>query len=333
MSDFRQRLENFLSNRNQTSRIEQLTPDASTREYFRIDWNGDTAIACVYPEAFVESEQTYLDVTNLFRSVGLPVAQIYDFDEKLGVIVQEDLGDEILRDVLPTLPESERAARLDEAISLIARIQAATPKAIELNSIASRLRFDEEKLMWELDFFKTHYFETYKKQPLSPKDDQALTDEFRQLSKILSDRATVLCHRDFHAANLMIDPAGNLRIIDHQDARIGSVAYDLVSLLLDRITEPPTAGWLAEKRSYFLSERERLGLVGIDGTAFANEFRLQTIQRCLKATGTFSYQSVVRGKSYFVPFIKPMFEIVFRALRNLDRFPVMTRIVAGELAD
>jgi aminoglycoside/choline kinase family phosphotransferase len=331
MSDFRERLETFLAKRDQTPGFEQLTPDASTREYFRVRWNEDSAIACVYPESFVETEQSYLDITKLFRDAGLPVAEVYDFDESLGVIIQEDLGDRILREELANLPEAERARLLDEAISLIARIQAATPRAFELDSIASRLRFDEEKLMWELDFFKTHYFETYKKQPLSPDDDQALTDEFLELSRILSDRATVLCHRDFHAANLMIDPAGKLRIIDHQDARIGSVAYDLVSLLLDRITEPPTAEWLAEKRRFFLERRRRLGLESVDEEEFAHEFRLQTIQRCLKAVGTFSFQSVNRGKTYFVPFIKPMFLIVLRALSNLDQFPALGRCLGREI--
>src|SRR5688572_20214648 len=99
MSDFQQRLERFLSTRGVESAVEQLTPDASTREYFRVGWNGGTAIACVYPEAFVESEQSYLDVTNLFSRAGLPVAEIFAFDEKLGVIIQEDMGDRILRDV------------------------------------------------------------------------------------------------------------------------------------------------------------------------------------------------------------------------------------------
>ena len=117
MSDFRQRLETFLSQRGQTIQIEQLTPDASTREYFRVDWNGQTAIACVYPESFVESEQTYLDVTKLFRSAGLPVAEVYDFNEKLGVIIQEDLGDSVLRDVMLAAKPGPRARLLNEAMS------------------------------------------------------------------------------------------------------------------------------------------------------------------------------------------------------------------------
>src|SRR6187549_2758051 len=100
MSDFLARLERFLTEHDEKISIEQLTPDASTREYFRVGWDGGTAIACVYPEPFVAAEQNYLDVTNLFTKAGLPVARIFEFDESLGVIVQEDLGDTILRDVL-----------------------------------------------------------------------------------------------------------------------------------------------------------------------------------------------------------------------------------------
>ena len=331
MSDFLARLEQFLTEHDEKLNIEQLTPDASTREYFRVGWEGTTAIACVYPEPFVAAEQSYLDVTNLFASAGLPVARIFTFDEALGVIVQEDLGNTILRDVLLETDETEREELISDSIKLIARIQAATPLAFALDSIASRLRFDTEKLLWELDFFKTHYFTTYKGEPLSAEADEAVATEFRELAGELESKAVVLCHRDFHAANLMLDH-GELRIIDHQDARIGSVAYDLVSLLLDRVTEPPSAKLLAERRGFFLAERERLGLDSIDETDFGNEFRLQTIQRCLKAIGTFSFQSVNRGKTYFVPFIKPMFEIVLRAAENLDRFPTLRRIVGEQIS-
>lgn len=331
MVDCRSRLERFLIDRGQPARIEQLTPDASTREYFRIGWNGSTAIACVYPEAFIATEQSYLDVTSLFRANNLPVAEIFDIDESLGVIIQEDFGDTILREVLTRSGEGEREALLDDAIRLIPRIQAATESAFERNSIASRLRFDAEKLLWELEFFKTHYFTTLKKTSLPVGVDKAVSDEFQALSDELEKRAAVLCHRDFHAANLMVDRNGHLRIIDHQDSRIGSVTYDLVSLLLDRVTEPPSPDWLAEKRRLFLQEREKLGLNSLDEADFANEFRLQTVQRCLKAAGTFSYQSAIRSKTYFIPFIKPMFEITVRAIDHLGGFPQLREVLDEQI--
>ncbi|MBX3289735.1 MAG: phosphotransferase [Acidobacteria bacterium] len=310
--------------------IEQLTPDASTREYFRIQWIGRSAIACVYPEPFVEAEQSYLDVTRLFLAAGLPVAEILDFDEKLGVIVIEDFGDRILRDAIQSSDEATREELILRAINLIPQIQAATKKAFERNSIASRLRFDTEKLLWELDFFKEHYFTTFKKQPLPPEKDAALSAEFAELCTELDGKAAVLCHRDFHAANLMLDGEGKLRIIDHQDARIGSVAYDLVSFLLDRVTEPPSAEWLAEKCRYFLAERERIGLEPINEEVFTEELHLQTIQRCLKAVGTFSFQSVNRGKTYFVPFILPMLQISMQAAKSLNRFPQISGIYSRD---
>lgn len=327
MSDFLIRLDKFLSSRDLSSNFQQLTPDASTREYFRVDGG----IVCIYPEAFDAAEQSYLDLTKLFLDNGLPVARVLDFDESLGAIMIEDFGDRILREEMNAATPERREELIDAAIDLIPRIQAATSNAYETNSIASRLKFDVEKLNWELNFFKEHYFTTFKKKPLSAEEDTAISAEFLELSQELEDRATVLCHRDFHAANLMLDADGNLKIIDHQDARIGSPAYDLVSLLLDRVTELPSPEWLASKRRRFLDGRESLGLPHIDETAFAEEFRLQTIQRCLKAAGTFSFQSANRGKTYFIPFIKPMFRIVLRAIENIDRFPAMNRVLTNEL--
>ena len=331
MSDLIDRLQQFLLARGQPAGFEPLTADASTREYFRITWDGESAVACVYPQAFDAAEQSFLDVTRLFLAGGLPVPEIIVFDGELGVIVQEDLGDRILLDVLTKADEEKRSKLLDEAISLIAKIQAATDRAFETNSIASRLKFDTEKLLWELNYFKEHFFGTYLKEPLSDEDDVRITREFLEISEELETFASVLCHRDFHAANLMLDPRDKMRIIDHQDARIGSPAYDLVSLLLDRTTEIPTADWLAEKWDLFHAVREKLGLSQIDESEFAYAFLLQTIQRCLKAAGTFSFQSETRGKTYFIPFIKPMLQISIQAALSLDRFPAIQEILAREL--
>lgn len=331
MFSARQNLEQFLAARVARVVVEPLTPDASTREYFRVGWANSTAIACVYPEPFLPAEQTYLGATTLFLAGGLPVARIYDFDGALGVIVQEDFGDRILRSVLEKSDFQKKDALFNEAIKLVARIQAATEKAFELNSIASRLKFDRGKLLWELNFFREHYFETLKKQLLSGEENSALTEEFAELARELEGRADVLCHRDFHAANLMIDAKNRLRIIDHQDARIGSKSYDLVSLLLDRVTETPDAEWLAEKIRFFLTERENVGLEKIAPEDFLYEFRLQTVQRCLKAVGTFSFQSQRRGKIYFIPFIAPMLRIVSEACGRLDKFPVLRRIIREQL--
>lgn len=331
MSEAMNRLEQYLLSKDSQQKIEPLTPDASNREYFRIGWNDTTAIACVYPEPFSPEDLNYLDVTRLFTETNLPVAGIYEVEGEFGIVIQEDLGNQILREVLETALPEEREIFINRAINLIARIQTATPLAYDKNSIAAHLKFDEEKLFWELNFFKTHYFGSYRDEHLPEQIDHALTGEFTELARELETFARVLTHRDFHAANLMLDQGGQLRIIDHQDARIGSVAYDLVSLLLDRVLEKPEKRWLDEKKQLLLKEREDLGLERIDFEKFDYEFELVSVQRCLKAIGTFANQTANFDRTGYTRFINPMFLIVLEACERLNRFPFLQSSIKTQL--
>src|SRR5437016_14354656 len=89
-----ERLAKFITAQEITSQeILPLTPDASTRKYYRIGWKKRTAVAAVYPEPFDPEFHPYLDVTRLFLECEIPVPEIYAVDGAAGIIVQEDLGD------------------------------------------------------------------------------------------------------------------------------------------------------------------------------------------------------------------------------------------------
>lgn len=308
--------------------IVPLTPDASTRNYFRIPWKKGKAVAAVYPEPFDPDFHPYLDVTRLFLEGGIPVPEIYAVDGQSGVIVQEDLGDRQLFRVYDDAPKEECDEYKERAVHLIAQIQKATETAFEKKSIASRLAFDEPKLSWELDFFVEHYFGSLREEKLRHAEAAELKAELNDVSAELAARPRVLCHRDFHAANLMVDGDDRLRVVDHQDARMGPVTYDLVSFLLDRRAEPPSLAELRAYRLFLLAERRLLGLDALDPDEVAREFRLMTIQRGLKAIGTFSYQTAVckRGSAY-EQFIQPTLFIVLQAADWLDRFPALRRML------
>jgi N-acetylmuramate 1-kinase len=305
-------------------RVLALTPDASTREYFRIPWKNSAAVAAVYPEPFDPEIHPFMDVTRLFAEARLPVPEILDVDPLNGIIVQEDFGDRQLRRVFEAASEDEREAYLEQAVSLIADVQGATKLAYERQSIASRLAFDEAKLAWELDYFVEHYFKSLRGETLKHGDEAQLRAELNDIAAELAARPRVLCHRDFHTSNLMVDSKGRLRVIDYQDARMGPASYDLVSLLLDRRTSMPSLAEVRERRLFFLDERRSRGLEAIDPDDFAYEFRLMTVQRCLKATGTFSFQTAVAGRGeVYAHFINPMLEIVVQAADWLGRFPLL----------
>ncbi len=309
-----------------------LTPDASTRKYFRVPWKNSNAVVAVYPEPFDPEFHPYLDVTRLFLESDIPVPEIFAVDGASGIIVQEDLGDKQLFSIYEDASEEECESYKEQAINLIARIQKATQRATEVNSIASRLAFDEAKLSWELDFFVEHYFASLRKEILRHAEAAELKAELNDIAAELASAPRVLCHRDFHGANLMVDRNNHLRVVDHQDARMGPATYDLVSFLLDRQPCPPSLAELRAYRLLLIEERRLQGLPVLDPDEFAREFRLMTIQRGLKATGTFSYQTGVAGRGLFYErFIDPTLVIVLQAVDWLERFPTLRRMIAERI--
>ncbi len=302
------------------------------RNYFRIPWQTGKAVAAVYPDPFDPDFHPYLDVTNLFIQSEIPVPEVYAVDGANGIIVQEDLGDRQLCRIYEVASQEECEDYKEKAISIIARIQKATERAHDLNSISSRLAFDEAKLSWELEFFVTHYFNSLRGETLRHAESAELKAELNDISCELAAAPRVLCHRDFHTANLMLDSRERLRVVDHQDARMGPASYDLVSLLLDRQPAPPSLAELRAHRLLLLEERRMHSLDPIDPDDFAREFRLMTIQRGLKAVGTFSYQTAVCGRgAFYEHFIQPTFLIVLQAAEWLERFPVLCKMIAERL--
>jgi len=65
-----ERLARFIKEQgNASTEVIALTPDASTRNYFRIRWKKRTAVAAVYPEPFDPEFHPYLDITRLFLDI------------------------------------------------------------------------------------------------------------------------------------------------------------------------------------------------------------------------------------------------------------------------
>src|SRR5216110_567541 len=120
----RERIADYVTSRVGADRkgITALTPDASTREYFRIPWEKGTAVAAVYPEPFDAAIHPYLDVTRLFSECNLPVPRVLDVDGETGIIVQEDLGNRQLCQVFEEASDDEREELLEQAIEIIARV-------------------------------------------------------------------------------------------------------------------------------------------------------------------------------------------------------------------
>jgi aminoglycoside/choline kinase family phosphotransferase len=98
--------------------------------------------------------------------------------------------------------------------------------------------------------------------------------------------------------------------------------------LTDRQPQPPSLAEVRAHRLFFLDARRQQGRPAIDPDDFSKEFRLMTIQRGLKAIGTFSYQTAVCGRgAFYEKHIRPTLQIVLQAAEWLERFPVLQRMI------
>jgi len=315
-------------------RTETLVGDASMRQYVRVHLpDGSRYVVARYPEPFDPTTHPYCDVTALFLKAGLPVPMLFDADGERGMMLLEDLGDVRLQDWLPNARREEREAAYREAVRLILRIQDATRLAEECGSVAARVAFDVEKLDGELRFFFANFFQRYLGLALDRERAERLHAEFREIAAELAAVPRVLTHRDFHARNLMRH-RDRLYIIDHQDARLGPPSYDLASLLGDPYVELEDA-LVEEMIEFFLQEKARADVGWRSAerrAAFRRELDLMAVQRLLKATGTYAYQTAVVGNPVYEPYIPRALERAARALARLGRFPALQETFAEIIA-
>ena len=140
-----------------------------------------------------------------------------------------------------------------------------------------------------------------------------LSEAFTPLCESLAAEKLYFTHRDYHSRNLMFDQ-DRLVLIDFQDARMGPCQYDLVSLLKDSYVKIDDA--LAEELiDFYIQLKEKEEGQRVDRERFDRIFYEMSIQRNLKAVGTFAYQSVKKNNNRYEDFIAPTLGYVRKALR------------------
>jgi aminoglycoside/choline kinase family phosphotransferase len=305
-------------------RVVPLTGDASDRRYYRLLVpDMPTRVLAVYPGPFDYATLTFVNVGELLLRMPLPVPAILAHEDDLGVLVQEDLGDVTLQAHLGAAPLADHAALYRQAVSFIAVIQQRGRDLASSSYAPYQVAFDVEKLTWEMDFFLKHFLEAYRGARVGAAERAALRAELGAIVEELAAEPRVLCHRDYHSRNLMLKE-GRLYIIDFQDARMGPDTYDLASLLRDPyvdIGERATEDLVA----YFLA------LIGSAGREreYRQRLDVMSLQRLLKALGTYGYQASTRMNPVYIQYIPRTLRSVREILHRHPRFGRLQELLAA----
>lgn len=306
-------------------RIEKLAGDASTREYYRIHRQGDLPLILQVTDPFAESDllrHPFLSARKLLEDWEVAVPRFVGARAESGWILLEDLGDGTLQNELSL--ENYRKA-VDLLVEWTIRGVSSHARTIHFE-----WAFDFTKLQAEMAFTAEHLVEGV--LGLDPKPYLAAV---ASNSQYLSNRPRFFCHRDYHSRNLMYF-AGQLYVIDFQDARLGPISYDIVSLLWDpyvRLSESWRADllqhWIKrlEDRSEEIgAQRQIFDALELESSPAAWEIELERmkIQRLLKAAGSYASFYRKKGRLDYLPSVFPALEDTIVSLRRLETWSVAT---------
>ena len=263
--------------------------DASFRRYFRARLPDGRSFIAMDAPPDKEDCRPFVHVAALLRQAGVHAPAIHAQDLERGFLLLSDLG---TRTYLGELDETTSDALFRDATSALLRWQLATRPG-ELPP------YDEALLRRELSLFPEWYVGRHLGRELSRAQRESLDGVFAQLVASAQAQARVFVHRDFMPRNLMVcEP--NPGVLDFQDAVIGPITYDMVSLVRDAFIsweEERVLDWCA--RYWEHAKKEGLP-VNADFAEFYREFEWMGLQRHLKVLGIFARLTHRDGKPRYV---------------------------------
>ena len=127
MPDWQERVHQFLDRSDLAAESDDFVPltgDASNRRYVRVFPKVTNSIVlAVYEQRFEYEKLPFVVVSKLFRQLSVPVPEILEHVEALGILALEDLGDVTLQAHVGTGPATDHEALYGEAIDHIVTLQ------------------------------------------------------------------------------------------------------------------------------------------------------------------------------------------------------------------
>ncbi len=302
-------------------RVSMLAGDASFRRYYRATANHNNWVVMDAPTD-KEDSRPFVAVQQVLATGGNRVPAMIAQDLDQGFFLLEDLGDRLLSTVLTA---DTVDALYSQAINQLIHLQYSPVASYPLPS------YDADRLTTEMRLFDQWFLPWVLGRQVDAAELQLLQGVYQLLTDSAQSQPQALVHRDYHSRNLIVlDELTDaqqpiLGIIDFQDAVIGSVTYDLVSLLRDAYVRWPAAqvaGWV----KVFWERQQILGHLGhVSLVQLQHWFDWMGAQRHLKVLGIFVRLSQRDGKSGYLKDLPLVLEYL---LEECKPYPELGAFVA-----
>jgi tRNA threonylcarbamoyl adenosine modification protein YjeE len=320
----------------------RMAGDASIRSYARLIVNGGVFILMNSPRRpdgppiydgksysaavhLAEDVKPFVAIDQGLRARGFSAPSIHHADLEAGFLITEDFGSSAFVEGDPPQPIRERYEAATDLLATLHR--KSLPEILPLTSHADYRvpAFDVDALLVELGLMLEWYLPD---RGITPSDD--LRNEFVSMWRDLLQQAATAARtwvlRDYHSPNLIWlgERSGIARvgIIDFQDAVLGPVAYDVVSLLQDARIDVPEAIELALLTRYIKARHAADD--AFDPAGFAANYALMSAQRNTRLLGTFARLNRRDGKPQYLRHQPRIWTYLSRSLAH----PTLSRVRA-----
>jgi aminoglycoside/choline kinase family phosphotransferase len=269
-----------------------------------------------------ESCDIFLHAAKIFHEMGVNVPKIIDKNISNGFILMEDFGSKHYLDIVKENP-SKKKSLYSDAIETLLHLQTKGENYHNNFPFYTRDLIRKEILLF------VEWFLTIK---LGYELTESEKEQFEVCISILIDNALeqpqVLVHRDYHSRNLMVLSSGSPGVLDFQDAVIGPITYDLVSLLRDCYISlsPDLIELLFDKFYENLNENIRNNY---SKNRFKKFFDLMGIQRHLKAIGIFTRLNYRDGKQNYLKDIPRTLNYIYHVSENYKELNFLRELIAN----
>ena len=283
-----------------------LPGDASFRRYERLVRGPRTAMLMDAPPP-KEDVRPFLAVARWLHGRGFSAPAVLAADETRGLLVIEDLGDATYT--------RELARGADEAVLYAQAIDALVTLHRRADAPAAPVPpYDDARLLAEAALLLDWFLPAMTGGPVAPAARAAYEDAWRRAFAVARRVPDTLVLRDYHVDNLMVvaGRAGTAAcgLLDFQDAVIGPVSYDLVSLLEDARRDVPP-GIVAATRARYLA-----AFPALDPAALDASYAVLGAQRNAKIVGIFTRLDRRDGKPRYLTHIPRVWRLLEGDLRH-----------------
>jgi len=255
-----------------------LAGDASRRRYYRVQTPHQCVVLMDAPPS-LEPLDMFIKIAQELRMHGVQAPEVLAANPAEGMLLLTDFGDQLFLNVL-----NESSADHLYGLALASLGKMRRSRWGEDHSLAP---YDHTTLVQEMQLFR----EWFMRRTLTMDFDTLDQAEWSRVVELLAQSALsqpqVFVHRDYHSRNLMLLANDQVGVLDFQDAVIGPVVYDVVSLLRDCYIDWPderVSHWLEQYRLQCVDDKL---LPGVSLDQFRQWFDFMGLQRHLKCFGIF----------------------------------------------